>query len=292
MDPQIKSEDDGKGRKLKNSRQILIKARRQIVGDRIGNNPSMFRGEGYDFIELREYISGDDTRHIDWNVTAKLQRPYVKVFREERELNVVTVAMLGGALHFGTDKFKIESVAEAVALIGYSAIGNGDMFTHYNFNENLVDEVRGSKKRFAVALSVEKVMNTELIGHRASYNMMAETLYKRLKRKSLIVIIGDFFEIPELRLLAKKHEVVAVVVRDRFEEKPKAMGFGSLSDPESSAVLEGDFNSSSMKKYAIKVREHDVELFANFRSSGIRAVKLYTDDHASVVLRRLFEGRS
>ena len=277
---------------MKSSREILIRARRQIVGDRIGNNPSMFRGEGYDFIELREYMSGDDTRHIDWNVTAKLQRPYVKVFREERELSVVTVAMLGGALHFGTDKLKIESVAEAVALIGYSALGNGDMFTHYNFNEALVDEVRGSKKRFTVAVSVEKVMNVPLIGHRVDYNVMAATLTQRLRRKSLIVIIGDFFDIPQLQLLAKKHEVVAVVVRDRFEEKPEAMGFGTLRDPENGTVVEGNFNLSSVKKYAQEVRAHDTRLFEGFRSSGIRAVKLYTDDHASVVLRRLFEGRS
>ncbi len=277
---------------MKSSREILIRARRQIVGDRIGNNPSIFRGEGYDFIELREYISGDDTRHIDWNVTAKLQRPYVKVFREERELSVVTVAMLGGALHFGTNKLKIESVAEAVALIGYSALGNGDLFSHYNFNETLVDEVRGSKKRFAVAQCVEKILGANLIGHRALYNEMALTLTKRLRRKSLIVLIGDFFDLPQLRLLAKKHEVVAVVVRDRLEEKPEAMGFGTLRDPENGTVVEGDFNARSVQKYAQKVRVHDVELFEHFRSCGIRAVKLYTDANAHVVLRRLFEGRS
>ncbi|HEX5710365.1 MAG TPA: DUF58 domain-containing protein [Sulfuricurvum sp.] len=277
---------------MKSSREILIRARRQIVGDRIGNNPSLFRGEGYDFIELREYISGDDTRHIDWNVTAKLRRPYVKVFREERELNIVSVAMLGGALDFGRERLKRESVAEAVALIGYSAIGNGDMFTHYNFREDLRDEVRGSKKKFAVAMSVEKIMNSTLIGHRADYNGMAEVLGARLKRKSLIVIIGDFFDIPSLRLLAKKHEVVAVVVRDRLEEKPETMGFGTLEDPESGAVLEGNFNGSTIEHYAQKVRTHDAQLFESFRSSGIRAVKLYTNDHASVVLRRLFEGRS
>ncbi|MFA6144701.1 MAG: DUF58 domain-containing protein [Sulfurimonas sp.] len=276
---------------MKTSREILIRARRQIVGDRIGNNPSMFRGQGYDFIELREYISGDDTRHIDWNITAKMQRPYVKVFREERELSIVTVAMLGGALHFGQDRFKIESVAETVALVGYSAIGNGDLFSHYNFSETMVDEVRGSKKRFAVAVSVESVLRAELIGHKADYNAMAATLAKRLKRKSLIVLIGDFFESPNMRLLAKKHEVVAIVVRDRLEENPEAMGFSALSDPESGAILEGDFNAKSVKRYAQKVREHDVALFDSFRTSGIRAVKLYTDANSSVVLRRLFEGR-
>lgn len=276
---------------MKNARQILIKARRQIIGDRIGNNPSMFRGEGYDFIELREYVSGDDTRHIDWNITAKMQRPFVKVFREERELSVVSVAMLSGSLHFGTEKFKIEALAEAVALIGYSALSNGDLFTHFNFSETLRDEVRSSKKRFAVAQSVEGIMGAELLHHRADINAMAQNLYRRLKRRSLIVVLGDFFEIPDLRLLAKKHEVVAIVVRDRFEEKPEPMGFSALIDPESGAVLEGDFNARSVRKYHEKVREHDAALFERLRRDGIRATKLYTDAPASVTLRRLFEGR-
>jgi len=276
---------------MDNTRHILLRARRQIVNDRIGNNPSMFRGEGYDFIELREYVSGDDTRHIDWNITAKMQRPFVKVFREERELSVVTVAMVGGSLHFGSERFKIESVAEAVALIGYSALANGDVFTHFNFSESLEEEVRSSKKRFAVAQSVEAVMSAPLLHRRADYNAMASVLYKRLKRRSLIVVIGDFFEIPDMRLLAKKHEVVAIVVRDRFEENPAPLGFTALIDPETGAVLEGDFNGRSVRKYHEQVREHDVKLFERFRRDGVRASKLYTDSPASVTLRRIFEGR-
>jgi uncharacterized protein (DUF58 family) len=276
---------------MKKSTEILIKARRQIVGDRIGNNPSMFRGEGYDFLELREYVSGDDTRHIDWNITAKMQRPYVKVFREERELSIVSVAMLCGALDFGKERRKIQSVAEAVALIGYSALGNGDLFTHYNFSQNIRDEIRASKKKFAVNQSVESVMNAPLLNHTADYTAMAQTLYRRLKRRSLIVIIGDFFEIPDMRLLAKKHEVVAVIVRDRLEERPEPFGFTALIDPETGAVLEGNFNEASMKRYHEKIRTHDTALFEQFRRDGIRSVKLYTHSNTSVTLRRLFEGR-
>ncbi|HEX5623062.1 MAG TPA: DUF58 domain-containing protein [Sulfuricurvum sp.] len=276
---------------MKNSREILIRARRQIVGERIGNNPSLFRGEGYDFIELREYVAGDDTRHIDWNITAKMQRPFVKVFREERELSIVTVAMLNGALAFGTHTRKIETLAEAVALIGYSALGNGDLFTHYNFRETLMNEVRGSKKRFAISESVEKLMSIPLLNHKANYDGMAQLLYQRLKRRSLIVVLGDFFDIPDMKLLAKKHEVVAVVVRDKEEEKPAALGFTALIDPESGAVVEGDFNARSVRKYQERVRAHDALLFERFRKDGIRATKLYTDANASVTLRRLFEGR-
>jgi len=277
---------------MRSAKEILIRARRQIVGDRIGNNPSMFKGEGYDFIELREYISGDDIRHIDWNVTAKLQRPYVKVFREERELSVVTVAMAGGAMMFGTDTFKIEKAAEAVALVGYSAVGNGDLFTHYTFQETMIEEIRGTKKHFAVAMSVEKMMQTPLLHHTADYSVMAHTLSKRLRRKSLIVLIGDFFEIPPLKLLAKQHEVVAIVVRDRFEEKPQPLGFGTLRDPQTGESLEGDFNATRMDHYAQKVREHDAALFDHLRSCGVRFIKLYTDANTAVTLRRLFEGRA
>ena len=276
---------------MKKTHEILLKARRQIVGDRIGNNASMFRGEGYDFLELREYVLGDDTRHIDWNITAKMQRPYVKVFREERELSVVSVAMLGGALDFGKETRKIEHVAQVVALIGYSAIGNADVYSHYNFSKDLRDEVRASKKKFAVHQSVESVMNASLLNHKADYTAMAQSLYRRLKRRSLIIVIGDFFEIPDMRLLAKKHEVVAVVVRDRLEEKPEPFGFTALIDPENGAVMEGDFNTASVQKYHEKVRAHDGLLFEKFRRDGIRYTKLYTDGNASVTLRRLFEGR-
>lgn len=276
---------------MKNSRHILLKARRQIIGDRIGNNPSMFRGEGFDFIELREYISGDDTRHIDWNVTAKTGRPFVKVFREERELNVLTVGLLGGGLYFGSEKFKIESVAEAVALIGYSAVANGDMYGHCNYSEALRDEIRPSKKRFSVQQSVESVLNAEILHRRADLNLAVKELYRRIKRRSLIVLVGDFFEIPDLRVLARKHEVVAIVVRDRAEETPSPMGFTALIDPESGAVLEGDFGERSIKRYRERVRVHDRELFEMFRTSGVRATKLYTDANAIVTLRRLFEGR-
>lgn len=276
---------------MHNSRQILLKARRQIIGDRIGNNPSMFRGEGYDFIELREYVSGDDTRHIDWNVTAKMGKPFVKVFREERELNVLTVALLGGGLHFGSDKFKIEFVAEAVALIGYSAVANGDVFSHCNYSEILRSEIRPAKKRFSVQQATQSVLDTEILHHRVDLHHTIKELYRRTKRRSLIVLIGDFFEIPDLRLLARKHEVVCIIVRDHAEENPAVMGFSALIDPESGAVLEGDFNERSVKRYRERVRAHDIELFETFRSHGIRATKLYTDANAIVTLRRLFEGR-
>jgi len=271
--------------------KILVRARRQVFSEMVGNNPSIFQGEGYDFIELREYMPGDDIRHIDWNITAKLQKPYIKIFREERELNVVVASMLNGSVHFGSKRFKQDVIAETVAMLSFSTIKNGDLLSSYIFTDKLESHLKPSKKLFAVHRNVDEVLNFEALHHKADYKFLADTLFKRLKRKSLIVVIGDFFEIPDFKLLAKKHEVVAVVVRDILEEKPPKMGFASLIDPESGNVLEGDFNDATVKSYAKKVLEHDRKLYATFRKHQIRFTKLYTHESVGVALRRLFEGR-
>ncbi|MCD6432596.1 MAG: DUF58 domain-containing protein, partial [Sulfurimonas sp.] len=122
--------------------KILVRARRQVFSEMVGNNPSIFQGEGYDFIELREYMPGDDIRHIDWNITAKMQKPYIKIFREERELNVVVASVLNGSVHFGSKKFKQESIAEIVALLSFSTIKNGDLLSSYIFTDRIISHLK------------------------------------------------------------------------------------------------------------------------------------------------------
>ncbi len=271
--------------------KILVKARRQVFSEMVGNNPSIFQGEGYDFIELREYMAGDDIRHIDWNISAKMQKPYIKIFREERELNVVVASMLNGSIHFGSKRFKQDVIAELVAMLSFSVIKNGDLLSTYNFTDTMVSHLKPSKKVYQVHKAVEEILEFDPINQKADYKNLADTLFKRLKRKSLIIVIGDFFEIPDFRLLAKKHEVLAIIVRDRLEEKPPAMGFASLVDPESGAVLEGDFNKASVSEYAKKVHMHDHKLYEALKKQQIRFTKVYTEDNVGVVLRRVFEGR-
>ena len=271
--------------------KILVRARRQVFSEMVGNNPSIFQGEGYDFIELREYMPGDDIRHIDWNITAKMQRPFIKIFREERELNVVLVTILNGSVHFGSQKFKQEVIAEVAALLGFSTMKNGDLLSSYIFTDKMVSHLKPSKKIHQVQKMTEEILAFDALNQGLDFKLIADTLYKRLKRKSLVLIVGDFFEIPDFKLLAKKHEVVAVVVRDKFEEHPPVMGFSSLVDPQSGAVLEGDFNAASVAEYAKKVQSHDHFLYETFKKHQIRFTKVYTDRDASVAHRRLFEGR-
>ena len=271
--------------------KILVRARRQVFSEMVGNNPSIFQGEGYDFIELREYMPGDDIRHIDWNITAKMQKPFIKIFREERELSVVVVSVLNGSVHFGSKRFKQEAIAEVAALLGFSTLKNGDLLSSYIFTDEMVSHAKPSKKLSSVQKSVEEILSFDAINKKVDFKFIADTLFKRLKRKSLILIIGDYFEIPDFRLLARKHEVLSVIVRDHLEENPPEMGFASLIDPQSGAVLEGDFNASSVRAYSQKVAAHDHRLFERLRRDGIRFTKVYTDSIAGVKLRRLFEGR-
>ena len=271
--------------------KILVKARRQVFSEMVGNNASVFHGEGYDFIELREYAPGDDIRHIDWNITAKMQKPFIKIFREERELNIVIASVLNGSVHFGAHKFKQEVIAEVVALLGYSTIKNGDLLSSYIFTDKMISHNKPSKKLSHIQKSVDEVLEFNALNQKVDFSVLADTLFKRLKRKSVIIIVGDFFEMPNFKLLAKKHEVLAIIVRDHLEEKPPKMGFSSLVDPESGAVLEGDFNSKSVETYAQKVQAHDRELYKVLRREQVRFTKVYTDSSPAVALRRLFDGK-
>ncbi|MEA3229089.1 MAG: DUF58 domain-containing protein, partial [Campylobacterota bacterium] len=209
-------------------KKILVRARRQVFSEMVGNNPSIFQGEGYDFVELREYMPGDDIRHIDWNITAKMQTPYIKVFKEERELNVVIVSVLNGGVHFGSKKFKQEVIADIVAHLSFSVVKNGDLLSSYIFTDKMNSHLKPSKKINQVQKNIDEILSFNALNQQVDFKFLADRLFKRLKRKSLILVVGDFFEIPNFRVLAKKHEVIAIIVRDRLEENPPKMGFSSL----------------------------------------------------------------
>lgn len=271
--------------------KILVRSRRQVFSEMVGNNPSIFKGEGYDFVELREYAAGDDIRYIDWNITAKMRKPYIKIFKEERELNVVLVCLLNGSVYFGSYKLKQETIAEIAALLGFSVLKNGDLLSSYIFTNEMNFHSKPTKKIHTVQKIVSEVLDFAPLNKGLDFSFIADTLYKRVNRKSVILVVGDFFELPNFRLLAKKHEVICIIVRDKLEENPPLMGFASLVDPQSGAVLEGDFSSSSIEAYKKRVYEHDRKLFEVLKKDGIRFTKIYTDSLPSVELRRLFEGR-
>jgi uncharacterized protein (DUF58 family) len=272
-------------------KKILLKARKQVFGEMLGNNASLFQGEGFEFTELREYVYGDDVRKIDWKTTAKLGKPYIKIYREERELNVITAVMMGGSTYFGTVKQKSETMAELVALLGYSAIKNADLFSNIIFADKLYGMAKPSKKLFAVEDAVTKMQDFEVLGKSSNYQAFTDSLYKRIKRKSLLFVISDFVGDIDLALLAKKHDVVALIVRDRFEEKPQELGYIRLMDMEKRASYEGVIGKSALKGYEKALHENDEKLYKHFKSSAIRYTKIYTDEEPYLKLIKLLGGR-
>jgi len=270
----------------KTVKKIVLKTKKQVYGDMLGNNASLFQGEGFEFAELREYVYGDDVRKIDWKTTAKLGKPFVKVYKEERELNVVVVSLLSGSTYFGTVKQKSDIMAEVVATLGFSAIKNSDLFSHMIFADKIYGLSKPSKKLFSVHKAVEDVIAFDPIGKEADYTALVETLISRLKKKALLFIVSDFVGDIDLKLLAKKHDVFAVIVRDKFEEDPSELGYLRLIDMETKQSFEGDVNGSTLKHYKKALHDNDEKLYKQFKKQGVRFTKVYTHEEPTLKLMK------
>jgi len=276
---------------MSNLRKILLKARKQVFGEMLGNNASLFQGEGFEFTELREYVYGDDVRKIDWKTTAKLGKPFIRIYTEDRELNVITAMMMGGSTYFGTVKQKSEIMTELVALLGFSTVKNGDLFSNVIFADKLYQMSKPNKKFFAIQDAVTQIENFTMLGKRSNYKSFFDTLYKRIKRKSLLFIISDFVGDIDLALLSKKHDVVALIVRDKFEEKPSELGYIRLLDMENSKSFEGNIGRAEVQSYEKTLAENDTKLYAHFKKNAVRFTKIYTDEEPYLKLAKLLGGR-
>jgi len=267
-------------------KKIVLKTKKQVYGDMLGNNASLFQGEGFEFAELREYVYGDDVRKIDWKTTAKLGKPFVKIYKEERELNVVVVSMISGSMYFGTVKQKSDIIAEVVATLGFSAVKNSDRFSHMIFSDKLYGLSKPSKKLFSVHKAVEDVIDFDPLGKEANFPALVETLINRIKKKALLFIISDFVGEIDLKLLSKKHDVFAVIVRDRFEEDPSELGYLRLIDMETKQSFEGDVNSSTLKNYKKALHDNDEKLYKQFKKQGVRFTKVFTHEEPTLKIMK------
>ncbi|MFK5975656.1 MAG: DUF58 domain-containing protein [Sulfurovum sp.] len=262
----------------KTVKKIILKTKKQVYGDMLGNNSSLSQGEGFEFAELREYVYGDDVRKIDWKTTAKLGKPFVKIYKEERELNVVVVSMLSGSTYFGTVKQKIDIIAQTVSILGFSAVKNSDLFSHIIFADKLYEKTKPSKKLFAVHKAVSDIVDFDALGKEGNFDALIETLHNRIKKKALIFILSDFVGDIDLNILSKKHDVFAVMVRDRFEENPQSLGYLRLVDMETRESFEDNIDTKLLNRYKKSLHDNDEKLYKQFRKQGIRFTKIYTDE--------------
>lgn len=267
-------------------KNLILKAKKQIYGERLGNHPSKVHGEGFEFSELREYTYGDDIRKIDWNSTAKTDKTYIKVYNEEREFNVAVAVMLGGSTYFGTARQKSETMIETVALIGMAAIGASDMFSGYLFSDTLNQYVKPTKRAFGVHQFLDSMNGFEQIGKISDYELISDELNKRLKHKTLLYIVADFIGDINFAKLSKKHDITLICIRDRFEENPFSLGYIGLVDIENGATLVGDVNENKIQKYKKAIHDNDTKLLNHCNKYAMRMIKIYTDDDVYVSLKK------
>ena len=234
-------------------REVLAQVRRiEILTGRLvsetfaGEYLSVFKGRGMEFAEVREYVPGDDIRAIDWNVTARSSKPYIRVYTEERELTVVIACDLSGSQFFGTaGRLKKEVAAELSAVLAFSALQNNDKVGSFLFTEEVEQHVPAKKGRRHVLHLVRDVLAYEPKMRGTKLSPVLDTINRVLKRRCIVFLISDFrldegdaaaqaaFE-KSLKLSALKHDVIPVVVEDPREERLPALGaYLDLIDPES-----------------------------------------------------------
>ena len=261
----------------KEALKVILKAKKRVFGALSGNHIAPLHGEGFEFAELREYSYGDDVKKIDWKTSAKLGKPYIKIYHEERELNVVISTMLNGSTYFGTEVQIKEYMIELLAILGLAAIRNKDNFSHILYANKLYRASKPSKKIFAVQKEVEFAMAFDVLGKKANYQGWVQELAKKVKQKSLLFLIGDFVGEINLSLIAKKHDIIVLIVRDFFIEHPKALGEVTLVDPAFLDRFSGNVDEESIELFKQKLALNDKKLFKHLKEIGVRFVKLYTN---------------
>ena len=261
-----------------------------------GEYRSVFKGQGMEFSEVREYQPGDEVRSIDWNVTARMQRPYVKRYIEERELTVMLAVDVSGSERFGTRRrFKSELASELAAVLAMSAIRNNDRVGTLLFTEHVEHVVPPRKGRRHALRVMRDLLGFEPTGRGTDIGGATEYLNRMLAHKTIIFIVSDFLgsnvERP-LKLLAQRHDVVAVTVEDPSERVLPDIGLARFVDPETGATLDVDTSDPRVRaQYDARVTEEANRRRTLLRRLAIDEIPVQTDAGIMEPLLRFFRTR-
>lgn len=276
---------------------LEIKARRLSRESFSGEYHASFKGQGLDFEDFREYQHGDEIRFIDWNVTARMNAPYIRTFREERELNVLLAIDISGSSDYGSIHFsKREIAAEIAAVLAFSAKHNGDKVGLLLFTTEPVLYLPPAKGSRQTLRLIREILATEPVKRGTNIANACDFINRTLKRKSLVFLISDFDDLhfdKKLGSLSQQHETIAIRVHDPAEEHLPNVGIVTLTDPEtgqqctvntSKAAIRNSFeNLTQLRRDAL------LKLFTKYQIDHISAP---TDQDYLPSLHRLFKHRS
>jgi len=261
-----------------------------------GEYRSVFKGQGMEFSEVREYQQGDEVRSIDWNVTARMRRPYVKRYIEERELTVMLAVDLSGSERFGTRRrFKSELASELSAVLAMSAIRNNDRVGTLLFTDHVEHVVPPRKGRKHALRLMRDLLAFEPTGRGTDIAGATDYLNKMLAHKTIIFFVSDFIapdiERP-LKLLAQRHDVVAVSVEDPSEIDLPDIGLARLMDPETGETIDVDTSDARVRDaFEWNVNAEREERKHLLRRLAIDEVQVRTDGSIVEPLFRFFRAR-
>ena len=282
---------------IKKVRRIEIKARGLSQQMFSGEYHSAFKGRGMAFSEVREYQYGDDVRNIDWNVTARLAHPYVKIFEEERELTVMLLVDVSGSGRFGThNQFKEELAAEVAATLAFSAISNNDKVGVILFSDRIEKFIPPKKGRSHILRIIRELITFRPQSGGTDISQALGYFTNVIKRRCTAFLLSDFYDrgySDALKLAAGKHDIVALRLVDRREEKLEDLGLVKFYDPESTETLWVDTGSSAVR-HAVDTRTAELTRQTEqlMRRYGIDMATLHTGEDFVKPLKNLLARRS
>lgn len=283
---------------LKKVRQIEIKTRGLSRNIFAGQYHSAFKGRGMAFSEVREYQFGDDTRDIDWKVTARYVRPYVKVFEEERELTVMLLIDVSGSKDFGTvSQMKRDVTTEIAATLAFSAIQNNDKIGVIFFSDKIEKFIPPQKGRRHILYIIRELIDFRPDDRQTDINQALKYLTNAIKKRCTAFLLSDFIDRGNYRdaltIANRKHDIVAIQVYDRRETELPSVGLMKVRDAETGAERWIDSSSKRVREaYRTWWDKRQAEMNAAFQKSRIDAVSIRTEDDYVKALLALFDKRN
>jgi len=281
---------------LKKVRRIEIKTRGLSRHIFAGEYHSAFKGRGIAFSEVREYQYGDDIRSIDWNVTARFNHPYVKIFEEERELTVMLLIDVSGSGYFGTSgSFKRDLMTEVAAVLSFSAIYNNDKIGVIFFSDKVEKFISPQKGRKHILRIIRELLDFKSESKMTNLDEPLRFLTNAIKKRSTAFIISDFI-VPDfeeaMRIASNKHDIVALKVFDPVEKSIPDIGLVKVMDSESGAERWIDTSSKAARNsYEKWWLNHIDSIRGTFKRCGVDSAELRTDLDYVKPLIKLFENR-
>jgi uncharacterized protein (DUF58 family) len=281
---------------LKKVRRVHIRTLHMANDVFAGQYHSAFKGRGMEFEEVREYEPGDDVRTIDWNVTARAGKPFVKRFREERELTVMLVVDVSQSQGFGTQtQLKRELVAEVCATLAFSAISNNDKIGLIAFSDRIEKYVPPKKGTSHVLRCVRELLSLEAKGHRTDVSAALDYLNLVVTRKAVVFVVSDFqatgYERP-MRIARRRHDIIPITVTDHREVELPNVRFMDLVDGETGELITVDTSSRAFRdEYRRRAQGVFDSRKKEFRRMRIDAIDLFTGQSFVEPLQRFFHAR-